>query len=171
MNQNIKEIIASRVIGFYAENPPVNDQIVHTQCVANYTRLIAVEENLDQRGIDMMEVAAWLHDIGCPLARAIYGKCLPKYQEDEGRKVVAEWLADSTDFTKLEKRWLTDVVGNHHQQVKAKQLGFEPLFDADVIVNMWEGYHKRENAQMFYDKVLLSESGKRYFKMFFLNGK
>ena len=58
MNQNIKEIIASRVIGFYAENPPVNDQIVHTQCVANYTRLIAVEENLDQRGIDMMEVAA-----------------------------------------------------------------------------------------------------------------
>ena len=82
MQWNLKDTIARRVVDYYIDNPPVYEQIVHTQAVASYTRLIAVGEEPDAHRVDLLEVAAWLHDIGCPEARRLYGDSRPMHQQE-----------------------------------------------------------------------------------------
>ena len=178
MIHNFKDIIAQRVVQYYAENPPVASQIAHTMAVAGYTRLLAVAMGKDERECDLHEASAWLHDIGCPDAIRKYGNSLPVNQQKEGERIVNEWFDKDTDYphwdevmeelTQEEKQWLARVVGSHHQQPSARELHFEPLFEADLIVNIQEGYYGRSQAQHFYDTMLLTDAGRDlYTKMIF----
>lgn len=167
MEWNYKDVIARKVIDFYTQNPPVEEQIVHTQAVANYARLIASGEGMDAHTVDIHEISAWLHDIGCPAARRKHGNSNPPYQMEEGRRLVDEWLKDDTNFTPKEKQWLADTVGSHHVFRKAIELHFEPLFEADLIVNLWEGYYNKEHADQ-YAQMVTTRTGKVLFKQFFL---
>ena len=167
MDEKCKDSIAKKVIDYYATTPPVNEQIVHTQAVASYTRLIAAEEGCKTEQITILEAAAWLHDIGCPNARLIHGNSRPLYQQEEGEKLVDEWLKNVSEITADEKEWLAQVVGHHHQQPSALELHFEPFYDADLIVNVWEGYYPIEKASD-YQKLLCTESGRYFFNLFFL---
>ena len=38
------------------------------------------------------------------------------------------------------------MVGSHHNVQKTIELGFETLFEADLIVNLFEGYYSAEEA-------------------------
>lgn len=164
----------ARVIDYYAQNPPVRSQITHTQAVASITRTIAVNEKYDIKFINLIEAAAWLHDIGCPDAVRKYGNSLPVHQQCEGKRIVYEWLHETNpseewrpvvdSLTEEEKEWLCNVVGSHHQHETASKLHFEPLFEADLIVNLLEGYYKIENAQNYFNKMMLTESGKQLFR-------
>ena len=167
MEKNFKDKIARRVIEYYATTPPVQEQIVHTQAVASYARMIASMEGMDERTIELMETAAWLHDIGCPNARRIYGNSLPVNQQTEGEKLVREWLQDESLLTQKEKEWLAQAVGHHHQRPSAMELHFEPLYDADLIVNLWEGYYDKKLANEKYEKLVCTDSGMHLFHLFF----
>ena len=64
------DVVARIVIDYYAKFPnSMRSDIIHTQEVVSYTRLISVGENMDEHKIDMLECAAWLHDIGCPRSK------------------------------------------------------------------------------------------------------
>lgn len=167
MEWNYKDKIARRVIDFYTQNPPVEEQIVHTQAVANYARLIASGEGMDEQAVDLHEVSAWLHDIGCPAARLKHGNSNPPYQMEEGRRIVKEWLKDDPNLANEEKLWLAETVGSHHIFKKAKELHFEPLFEADLIVNLWEGYYNKEHASE-YEKMVTTKTGLTLFRSFFM---
>ena len=88
---------------FSAENPA---QIAHTQSVHNYTRLLAARSGCAERRIALLELAAMLHDIGCPAARAKYGDCKPPHQEQEGAAIAAEWLRDCPELNGEEKKFI-----------------------------------------------------------------
>ncbi len=171
MEWNFKDQIATRVIEYYAATPPVEEQIMHTQAVANYTRMISVMAGMDSHTTDLMEIAAWLHDIGCPNARNHYGDSLPAHQQTEGEKLVREWLKDETQLTDDEKEWLALAVGHHHQHTSAVELHFEPLYDADLIVNLWEGYYDKEQAEEKFRKLVCTKSALRLFDLFFISNK
>ncbi len=162
----MKDAIAQLVIEYYSRYPEwMRDDILHTQEVVSYTRLIAIGEGMSESDVAMQEAAAWLHDIGCPRSKELYGNSLPVNQQNIGSVVAAELLKDLDGITIDQKSWLADVVGTHHQFTKSQQLGFAPLFEADLIVNLLSGYHPRENAQHLYDTLMITESGKRLFKM------
>lgn len=167
MEWNYKDKIARKVIDFYTQNPPVEEQIVHTQAVANYARLIASGEGMDAHSVDIHEISAWLHDIGCPAARCKHGNSNPPYQMQEGRILAEQWLENDPNFTPQEKEWLADTVGSHHVFRKAIELHFEPLFEADLIVNLWEGYYNKEHADE-YEKMVTTTTGRSLFHQFFL---
>lgn len=161
---NIVDTIALKVIEYYAQYPELmRGDILHTQEVVSYTRLIAAGEELTHEQIEMQECAAWLHDIGCPKSKEIYGNSLPENQERVGRDVAKEIL-ERVYMTQESKEWLVDVVGSHHQAAKAEQLRFQPLFEADLIVNLLSGYHPRDKAPMLYSKLMKSESGRQLFQ-------
>ncbi len=164
----LKDRLAWRVTDFYIANPPALEQITHTQAVAAYTRLIATGEGWEGGQIELVEMAAWLHDIGCPAARRLYGDSLPVHQQEEGRKLAEEWLRDEGGLTEEEKGWLADVVGSHHRMDTARKLHFEPLFEADLIVNMAEGYYQLSQAAHFYKKMVTTRTGRSFFKALFL---
>lgn len=170
MNYSIlKDEIARKVIDFYAANPPVWEQIIHTQAVASYARLIAAGEGMDEKQVNLHEIAAWLHDIGCPAARKLYGNSQPVHQQTEGEKLAVEWLAPIKELPESEKQWLAKVVGTHHEQHAAHSLHFEPLFEADLIVNLIEGYYAMEKAPSLYEKMVTTATGKALFEEIILN--
>ncbi len=148
--------IATQVIDYYGENPPVASQIMHTQSVAHFTHLISCGENLDSEKTELLEIAAWLHDIGCPPAMAKYGNSTPPHQEAEGKILVHQWLDNNDYFTETETKYLADVVGGHHRLSEALRLDFMPLFEADIIVNLFEGYYKSDMLPKFINSGAIS---------------
>ncbi|MDL2277938.1 hypothetical protein LJC57_05025 [Parabacteroides sp. OttesenSCG-928-G07] len=167
MEWNIKDKIAQRVISYYAEQEYADKHILHTQAVANYTRLIAVENGADQYAADLQEIAAWFHDIGCPIAYKTYGNTLPEHQQKAGKQITTEWLSNETGLTETDKEWIAQVVGTHHQFHSAKALHFEPLFEADLIVNILEGHFERERAKSLYEKLVTTKAGRNLFAIIF----
>lgn len=137
-------------------------QISHTVQVASLTALIADGLDLSERDKCLLEITAWLHDIGCPQAMKVYGNTRPVNQEKEGRLVASHLLTNVDGLTDQEKTWIVDVVGHHHQVPQAKSLQFEALNDADLIVNLLEGYYKWESKNSL-SKRLLTEKGREYF--------
>lgn len=167
MEWNFKDEIAQRVISYYAEQEYADKLIIHTQAVANYTRLIAVGNGLDQQTTDLQEIAAWFHDIGCPVAYKTYGNTLPEYQQKEGKRITEEWLKDAKELTFKEKEWLAEVVGTHHQFHSAEKLHFEALFEADLIVNILEGHFERIQARSLFEKLVTTKAGRKLFSVIF----
>ncbi|MCC8093916.1 MAG: hypothetical protein LIP05_00240 [Tannerellaceae bacterium] len=72
-------------------------------------------------------------------------------------------------LTPDEKQWLVDVVGSHHQFRAVRELRFEPLFEADLIVNLLEGYYPKEKTRHLYDTLTVTESGRKLFRTIFSN--
>ena len=142
-------------------------QIPHTLNVAYFTRLIASSENENADRINILETAAMFHDIGCPISKEKYGNSLPVNQEKEGKILTLEMLEGETWMSEKDKTWIAEVVGTHHQLKYAKELNFEPLFDADVIVNTLEGYFSKEKADV-YIKMISTNTGKELYRNMFL---
>lgn len=157
--------IANLAIDYYSKYPlSMHRDILHTQEVVCYTRMIAIGEGLSPKEVEMQVTAAWLHDIGCPHSREIYGNTLPQNQQKIGREVTEELLQHVTELTADEKGWLVDVVGTHHQFADSKRLSFAPLFEADLIVNTLSGEHKKEQAENLYNTLITSKTGQSLFK-------
>ncbi len=162
----MKDIVANIVIEYYSRDKErMRSDILHTQEVVAYTRLIALGEGVPEIEVEMLEIAAWLHDIGCPRSQKIYGNTLPANQQSVGRIVAGELMAQVEGLTDVEKGWIMDVVATHHHLSKAQEFGFMPLFEADLIVNILSGYHPMQKAQMLRDTMIFSESGRRLFKL------
>ncbi|MFI3289003.1 MAG: HD domain-containing protein [Rikenellaceae bacterium] len=157
--------IANLAIEYYSKYPStMRDDILHTQEVVCYTRMIAIGEGLSPKEVEMQEAAAWLHDIGCPRSKELYGNSLPQNQQSVGRDVAHELLQNVAELTADEKGWLVDVVGTHHQFADSQKLSFAPLFEADLIVNILSGYFKKEQAENLYKTLVTSKTGQSLFK-------
>lgn len=169
MQQSVKDKLIQRVTNYYAQYGNGAPEIAHTQSVALYTRLIAFADNRAPLEIDLLEIVGWLHDIGCPASRRLYGNSRPVNQQHEGRLIVNEWLKDENWLSVDEKAWLSDVVASHHQYKSARLLHFEPLFEADLIVNLAEGYYNRSMAHLYYEKLMNTAYGKQLYQQLFFD--
>ncbi len=157
--------IANRAIEYYGNFPStMREDILHTQEVVCYTRMIAIGEALSPKEVDLQEAAAWLHDIGCPRSREIYGNSLPENQQRVGRDVAHEIVQEVAELRVADREWIEDVVGTHHQFLDSKRLSFAPLFEADLIVNILSGYYKKEQAEMLYNSLVTTKTGQILFK-------
>lgn len=160
----IKDIVAGIVVEYYSGYESMHEDLKHTQEVVTYTRMIAVGEGYSPERVSLLEAAAWLHDIGCPESKVIYGNLLPVNQQSVGCKVAKELLAGVDEIDEDDKEWLAMVVATHHQFDSSKELGFTALFEADLIVNLLSGYHARAKADHLYSKLMVTSSGKALFK-------
>ena len=79
--------ILERMIVFSDGN--IHD-IDHFLRVWSYTKTIGEGEGLDTRTQYLLEAAALVHDIACPLCREKYGNTNGKHQEEEGGPLVRE---------------------------------------------------------------------------------
>lgn len=67
-------------------------RIQHFTKVHSYARLIGRKENLDEDSLFTLETAAYVHDIGIPVAEKKYGYQNGKLQEQEGPAAAQELL-------------------------------------------------------------------------------
>jgi hypothetical protein len=112
-------------------------------------------------------MTALLHDIGCPNAKTKYGNTTPVNQEREGKPKALEMLA-SYPISEEEKLLIADVVGLHHHHKELQKMGYELLVEADLIVNLLEGYYNLGQAAYYFDYLVTSRCGRDLYRNMFL---
>lgn len=112
--------------------------INHFMKVWAFAKCIGEKEALDETKLAVLETAALLHDIACPLCREKYGSTAGNLQEREGMVLTESFLETfglPRDFVDRVV-WL---VGHHHTYSDIELLEHRILLEADFLVNADEG--------------------------------
>ena len=152
--QGISELI-NRMIDFYNGN--LHD-IDHFIKVWTYAKTIGELEHLDEETQFILETAAIVHDIACPLCREKYGNADGKHQEAEGPALTADFLKD-TGMSAAQVDRISFLVGHHHTLDNIEGIDYQILIEADYIVNAGESSYSAENIADFDRKFFKTLAG------------
>ena len=134
--------------------------ISHFLKVWAYARTIGEQEGLDAETQFLLETAAVIHDIACPLCRKKYGNTNGKNQEAESGPLVEQILSD-TDLTAQQKERIGFVVCHHHTYEGINGMDWQILLEADYLVNAEESGYAKTAVRQFRDTVARTAAGKR----------
>ena len=112
-------------------------RINHAIKVYSFATAIGRTENLDTQSVQILEIAAILHDIGIPVSENKYGSCIGKYQELEGPPIARAILEKIGTPANIIDR-VCFLIGNHHTYTKIDNIDFQILVEADFLVNIFE---------------------------------
>lgn len=132
--------------------------INHFLKVYAYAKIIGKCEKLDKNTQTVLEVAAIVHDIACPLCREKYGNTNGKFQEKEGEILVAEFLKD-TGYSQEFINRVIFLVGHHHTIKDITGLDYQILIEADYIVNADESNYSKVNINNAMEKNFKTPTG------------
>lgn len=90
MDKNLSEIMLKMIKISNGNRHDIN----HFLKVYTYAKTIAECENVSQKERIVIEIAAIIHDIACPLCREKYGNTNGKNQETEGVILAKNFLED-----------------------------------------------------------------------------
>jgi HD superfamily phosphodiesterase len=147
--------IAVRMIGYSKGN--LHD-INHFMKVYAYAKTIGECEKLDSKTQEVLEVAAIMHDIACPLCREKYGNTNGQFQETEGMTLAEEFLADSGYSDEFIER-VAFLIGHHHTLKDIAGLDYQILIEADYLVNADESYYTEANNRNVMEHIFKTETG------------
>jgi len=148
---------------FYSGTPK---QIQHFTKVHSFARLIGRQEQLDPKTLQILEIAAIVHDIGIKPAMEKHGTGSGKYQELEGPPV-AEQMLKELDYPADIIERVCFLVGHHHTYDNITGADYQILVEADFLVNMYEGGMKEENIKTILDKIFRTGTGIRCCTLMF----
>lgn len=137
--------------------------IEHFIKVHNYARTIGKLEGLPEDAQLVLEMAAILHDIACPLCRAKYGNTNGKLQELEGMPLAKALLQEFavSDRQVEQVVWL---VGHHHTLTDVNTPEHRILLEADYLVNAGEGGYSPEKIMAAGEMLFKTAAGKALLK-------
>lgn len=137
--------IIQKMIDFYDGN--LHD-IDHFLKVWSYAKLIGEQESIDSETQRVLEVAAVVHDIACPLCRRKYGQADGRHQELEGGALAIEFLQGSS-LSETEIARVAYLVAHHHTVDAIDGIDYQILIEADYIVNAGESAYSAANIIRF----------------------
>lgn len=150
----VEEILKEMII--YANGN--KKDIAHFLKVHSYARLIGKLEQLDEKTQKILEIAAIVHDIACPLCRKKYGNSNGKFQEIEGPDLVYDFLKPFS-LTDLEINRIAYLVGHHHTYENIDGLDYQILLEADFLVNGDEMNVDNKTIAAMKNKVFKTATG------------
>ncbi len=162
---DISEIIV-KMVGY--SNGNCHD-INHFLKVYAYAKTIAECERVSDEEQQIVEIAAVIHDIACPLCREKYGNTNGKYQETEGVILASEFLKDAGLTEKTAER-IVFLVGHHHTLQGVDGIDYQILIEADYLVNANEAGYSKANIQNALANIFKTETGKMFLKSIYLAG-
>lgn len=133
--------------------------IAHFMKVWGYAKTIGELEGLDEDTQFLLETAAIVHDIACPLCRVKYGNASGKHQEEEGGPLTREFLK-GTGLTQEQIERVAYLVAHHHTYTDVVGADYQILLEADYLVNADESAYVKEHIVNFGRKVFKTESGR-----------
>jgi HD superfamily phosphodiesterase len=146
----VPEILAKMIAYSNGNHHDIN----HLMKVHSFARMIGELEKVSAADQFILEVAAIVHDIACPLCREKYGNTNGKYQETEGGPLAGEFLKD-TGMTKEQISRVQYLVAHHHTLTDINGVDYQILIEADYLVNADESRYSEDNIRNF---------GQTYFK-------
>lgn len=151
---NVSEI-ATKMIEY--SNGNLHD-INHFMKVYAYAKTIGECEKLDSKTQAVLEAAAIIHDIACPLCREKYGNTNGQYQETEGAILAEEFFKNSGYSDEFVARVIF-LVGHHHTLKDITGMDYQILIEADYLVNADESNYSEENIRNMMERVFRTETG------------
>ena len=132
--------------------------INHFLKVYAYARTIGLQEQLPPETQTVLEAAAIVHDIACPLCREKYGSTHGPYQEAEGALLAADFLKDSGLSQTVVDR-VVYLVGHHHTYTAVDGPDYQILLEADYLVNAEESGYTPEAIRHVRETVFKTAAG------------
>ena len=158
--------IARKMVSYSNGN---RHDVNHFMKVYAFAKTIGECEGLDRPTQTILEIAAIVHDIACPLCREKYGNTNGKYQEQEGPALVRSFLAD-TGLSQDAVDRIAWLVGHHHTLQSIDGLDYQILIEADYLVNADESQYSRENVENTLEWVFRTRTGIHLLKSIYLEG-
>ena len=164
MTDNLISRAVEKMVDYYQGN---KHDVAHFIKVYTYAKTIGELEQLDADTQQILELAAIVHDIACPLCRIKYGNTNGKNQEAESPALVEPFLAElSVPQDKIERiSWL---VAHHHTYTNVDGIDYQILLEADYLVNADESEYSLKAIQTTYERVFKTESGRRLLRSIYL---
>ncbi len=135
-------------------------RITHAFKVYGFARTLVTGEHLDNETRDITILAAILHDIGIPAAEEKYGSSAGHLQEKEGPPIAREILLGEGVPKSITDR-VCHLIGHHHTYTSIDGIDFQILVEADLMVNIQEGYISQDAGQTAIRKYFRTESGRK----------
>ena len=165
-NHMIVSTAIQKMIEFYKGN---RHDVNHFLKVWAMAKTIGELEGLDRHTQEVLELAAVIHDIACPLCREKYGDTDGKHQELESPALVeaffTELPAARPDVDRIS--WLA---AHHHTYTDIGGIDHQILLEADYLVNADEQGHSRSAIENFRRRVFRTASGTHLLDSIYLQG-
>ena len=142
--------------------------INHLTKVWAYAKTIGESEGLDKKTQFIVEAAAIVHDIACPMIVKKYGHDDGKLQEELGPDLAIDFFRD-TDITKEELARICYLIAHHHTPQEIDGIDYQILIEADYLVNADELNYPKENIQNMLDKYYKTKTGIEILKTLYLS--
>lgn len=141
----------------YNEDDPL--RIQHSVKVHSFAKLIAENEKLPAETVQLIEIAAILHDVGIRAAEKKYGHQNGKLQEQEGPAVAEDLMRKAgVDDEELIGR-VKYLIGHHHTYTNIDGADYQILVEADFLVNLFEDKEPVSAVKHVRDRILKTASG------------
>jgi HD superfamily phosphodiesterase len=137
--------------------------INHFMKVYAYAKTIGECENLSPFEQKILEVAAIVHDIACPLCREKYGNTNGSYQEKEGVILTREFLRE-TNLPEEAVERIVFLVAHHHTLSNISGQDYQILIEADYLVNADESNYSESNIQNTKERIFKTATGTALLK-------
>lgn len=132
--------------------------INHFLKVYAYAKTIAEQEHISDEEQTIVEIAAIVHDIACPLCRKKYGNTNGKHQEEEGTILVRDFFINA-DLPKHILERVVYLVGHHHTYENVDGMDYQILLEADYLVNADESGYSEENIRNTLNVLFKTNTG------------
>lgn len=153
----MKEQMIAKMVDFYRGNL---EDINHFIKVHAFAALIGKLERLDEERQNILEIAAIVHDIACPLCREKYGNTNGAHQEAESEPLLREFLAEFCLPADVEERVIY-LVTHHHTHTNVDGLDYRILLEADYLVNAGESERYAKAMDEYRTHVFRTPTGCR----------
>ena len=141
-------------------------RIQHFVKVHAFARQIGLAEGLEEETLQILEAAAYVHDIGIKPAEEKYGKSNGKLQEQEGPAAAREMLAQLGYEEPFIQR-VCYLVGHHHTYTQVEGMDYQILIEADFLVNLYEEQAGHQAVCAAKEKIFKTASGRRILEQMF----
>ena len=159
----IAEII-SRAIEYDKGDPK---RIQHFLKVHAFAKTIGTLEKMDAEALQILEMAAVLHDIGIHLSEQKYGSSAGPYQEKEGPAVAREILHEFS-LSEAAMQRVCYLIRHHHTYSQIDGLDYQILVEADFLVNIYEDSLNNVQIESICHKIFKTSTGTSFLKEIFL---
>lgn len=152
-----------KMAAFYLGN---TCDIDHFLKVYAYARSIGQLEQLDAETQEILETAAIVHDIACPLCRKKYGNTGGKYQEAESPSLLVDFLAPFALPPEVLERVIY-LVSHHHTYALEAGPDYQILLESDYLVNASEKNLSTAAIAQAESQIFRTSGGKRLLRAVF----
>ena len=158
--------VTQKMIEFYKGS--IHD-IDHFLKVWAMAKTIGELEKLDRHTQELLELAAVVHDISCPLCREKYGDTNGKNQELESPPLV-EAFFERLPVERRDVERISWLVAHHHTYTNIDGLDHQILLEADFLVNAAESGYARTAIESFRVRVFRTAAGTALLDSMYLSG-